>query len=219
MTQPITIDMWSDYVCPYCYIGLRRLSGAIAQTQLPVQIRHRAYQLHPSAPADRSMPIREFWPLVYPPSDKAENELLLQRIAATGREVGLDLNYQIMQHCNTFTPHRLTAWAASEGKSEAMAEALFNAYFSRGQSLNDPDSLVALAEEAELDADKARSIVADTSLFADEVTQDIAAAKKMGISGVPFFILNGRLALNGAQPQAVFVEALRRAAEQEDTNQ
>lgn len=90
--KPVVIDMWSDIVCPWCYIGKRRLEAAITQTGVTVEVRHRAFQLHRSAPSDQSLPIRQFWPLVYQGWTRESSDASLIPIVAQGREVGLDLN-------------------------------------------------------------------------------------------------------------------------------
>ena len=99
---PVRIDVWSDVVCPYCYVGKRHIEAAIARAETAVEITYRAFQLHPQAPADQSMPIRDFWPLVYPghPGDTAETDAVLEPIIAAGRAVGLTLDYSRMWSCN-----------------------------------------------------------------------------------------------------------------------
>lgn len=147
-TPSVIVEVWSDFVCPYCYIGKRRLEAAIEASGLPVTVVHRAFQLHPQAPSDRTMPIREFWPLVYGAS---ADDSVLPAIVAAGRDLGLDLNYDIMQSCNTRTAHRLTKWAGANGRETELVEAMFEGYFSHGARLNASEDLARIAVRAGLD--------------------------------------------------------------------
>ncbi len=211
---PLRIDVWSDVVCPYCYVGKRHIEAAIARTETAVEITYRAFQLHPQAPADQSMPIRDFWPLVYPghPGDTAETDAVLEPIIAAGRAVGLTLDYSRMWSCNTRTTHRLAKAADAAGVGLTFTEAAFRGYFTLGLRLNEPEDLLQIAKDGGLDVGVARAVLDDEALHGGDVDADVALAAQIGIGGVPFAVFGGKVALSGAQPPDVILRAIESAA-------
>jgi predicted DsbA family dithiol-disulfide isomerase len=210
--QPgMSIDIVSDVVCPWCYIGKRRLEAALAaRGQSPAEIRWHPFQLNPDIPpggVDRRTYLEE----KFGGPERARE--IYARVEAAGREVGIAFDFdRIERQPNTLDAHRLIAWAQSTAaeRSERLVEGLFRAYFSDGVNIGEIGELVRLAREAGYDATAARA-----HLESEDGRAAIAAAdertKEMGIAGVPFFILNRRLAVSGAQPPEILVEALAQA--------
>jgi len=207
------IDVWSDLVCPWCYIGKRRLEHALEQLRLDesLEIVHRSFQLNPSAPMGTTSKRRDYLMAKYGWSaDKAVqiDADMEKRAAVDGLEYHLSENGLTG---NTLDAHRLVHLAREQGLQDAAVERFFRGYFTEQRSLFDKESLVPLSVEAGLGADEVRRVLAGND-YADAVTADVQEAQSLGVSGVPFFVFNRRLGLSGAQPVDVFVEALKQAA-------
>jgi predicted DsbA family dithiol-disulfide isomerase len=207
------IDLWSDLVCPWCYIGKRRLEHAL--TQLPktgdVDIVHRSFQLNPAAPKGATTRRRDYLMAKYgwSASKAAEIDVTMeQRAAADGLEYHLSADGLTG---NTLDAHRLVHLARDRGLQDAAVERFFRGYFTEQRSLFDRDSLVTLATDAGLDANDVRRIL-DGNEYADAVAEDMRQAEALGVSGVPFFVFDRRLGMSGAQPLEVFVDALTQAS-------
>jgi len=215
MLGALTIDVVSDVVCPWCYIGKRRLEAALAKLresdpELPVEVRWHPFQLNPDMPRD-GMPRREYLERKFGGPDRARE--IYARVSAAGRSVDIPFAFDaIERQPNTLAAHRLVAWAQSrrEGDPDKLVEALFRAYFVDGRYVGDRDELVALAADAGYDADDARRFLESDEL-ADVVAEADRRSRQMGISGVPFFIFGGKTALSGAQEPAVLLEAINQA--------
>jgi len=206
------IDVWSDLVCPWCYIGKRRLEHALARMpDAPtVEIIHRSFQLNPSAPKETTSRRRDYLMKKYGWSDAQAQKIdadMETRAAADGLEYHLSENGLTG---NTFDVHRLVHLARDRERQDAAVERFFRAYFTEQRSLFDTKSLVTLAVDAGLDAEDARRVLAGRD-YADAVEADMSEAHALGVSGVPFFVFNERLGLSGAQPVEVFVDALTQA--------
>jgi predicted DsbA family dithiol-disulfide isomerase len=207
------IDVWSDLVCPWCYIGKRRLERALAELPhpQPVEIVHRSFQLNPSAPMGTTSSRRDYLRAKYGWSATQAARIdsdMEQRAAADGLEYHLTADGVTG---NTFDAHRLVHLAGDRGRQDETVERLFRAYFTEQRSLFDKASLETLAADAGLDADEAGRTLAGSD-YADAVTADMREAQALGVSGVPFFVFDRRLGLSGAQPIDVFVDALRQAS-------
>lgn len=205
------VDVWSDVVCPWCYIGKRRLEAALAAFEHAdaVEVVFHSFELDPNAPAVASESLSEMLSRKYRmPLAKAEE--MQAHVTGVARQDGLEFRFAEARPENTFTAHRLLHYAASQSRQGAMKEALMNAYFCEGGRVGDPETLVRVGVSAGLDADAVRATVADPSAFADAVRQDEAAARSLGIRGVPFFVIDQKYGISGAQP----AEALRRALAQ-----
>lgn len=209
----LRIDIWSDIACPWCYVGKRRLEQALDKFphKADVQIVWRAFELDPSAPKirDTSLSYTERLAGKYrvPPE---EAQAMIDRMVATAARDGLEFRFDRIQSGNTFDAHRLLHLAHERGRQDALKERVMRAYLTEGQAIGDRDVLVTLAREAGLDEQEARDVV-DTDRFAVEVRQDEALARELGIHGVPFFVLDQRLGVSGAQPAEVLLGALERA--------
>jgi predicted DsbA family dithiol-disulfide isomerase len=207
----LKVEIWSDVVCPFCYIGKRKFEIALAQ--LPerdrIEVTWRSFQLQPGARASLNMNAvqhaaqRKGWPMDYARQAAAE-------LAKTAQAVGLTIRYEQTIVANTFDAHRLAHFAASRGKGDEMMARLFAAYFTDGRNVEDHTTLAALALGIGLPADEVKNVLA-SNRYADEARRDIDEALQMGISGVPFFVFNGKYAVSGAQDSSVFLDALRRS--------
>lgn len=208
------VDVISDVVCPWCFIGKRRLDQALAAWRdrhdgPAPEVAWHAFQLNPGMPAsgvDRQTYVAEKF------GGPQRAREIYARVEAAGRDAGIVFDFARMQvQPNTRNAHRLIAWAAGEGRQEALVEALFRGYFLEAQDFTRNAVLAALAEEAGLPADAALAFLEGTAL-SEEVAADEELARQLGVQGVPFFIFNRRLAVSGAQPAEVLLEAMAQAA-------
>ena len=213
MTEPqrrsIAIDVVSDAVCPWCYIGKRNLEAALADLpELDVEVRWRPYQLDATIPPegiDRKAYLqRKFG---------ARVDEIYNRVKEAGATAGIPFAFEDIERSpNTLDAHRLIRWASSAGAQDAIVERLFRDFFIEGKDIGDREVLLAAARDCGLDP----AIVAD--LLAGEadkesVREEIASAQHIGVTGVPFFILDGKFALPGAQPPDVLKRAIAKVLE------
>lgn len=210
------IEVWSDYVCPFCYIGKRELERALASTGFAAQaeVVFKAYQLDPQAPAHSDETIEQALAKKYSATAEAMKQQTAG-IAQRAKEVGLDYNFDDMHPANTFKAHRLAKYAETVGKEKEMTERLLRAYFVENQKIGYEDVLVALAKEIGLDEEATKAALQDER-FAAETLVDMQQAQQIGVRGVPFFVLNDKYAISGAQPKDVFEQAIRQVAEEEN---
>jgi predicted DsbA family dithiol-disulfide isomerase len=202
----IRVEVWSDVVCPWCYLGKRRLERAVAESGADATVVHRSYQLDPGATTVQptATMLAEKYRLGADQVDAMQREMEA-RAAADGLEYHLDGQLS----GNTFDAHRLLHLAADRDRQDAMAERLFRAHFTEQRSVFDAASLTDLAAEVGLDrAEVAGALAGDD--YAEAVQEDIAQARAYGVTGVPFFVFDDRIGVSGAQP----VELLRTALEQ-----
>ena len=207
------IEIWSDVICPWCYIGKRRFEQALEQFphRDAVIVRWRSFELDPDAPQQYAGTLNEMLAEKYETTPQQAAQMN-QRVSGLAAEVGL--NYQLDQARpgNTFNAHRLLHLAAKRGVQPAVTERLMRAYFTEGQPIGDSETLARLASAAGLDADEARATLAGDA-FADEVRADERRAAMLGIHGVPFVAIDARYGVSGAQPTEVFLKALETAWE------
>lgn len=197
------LDLYSDVICPWCYIGKRRLERALAERPQPsLTVRWRAFQLNPGMPKG-GMDRRSYLDAKFGGTDRAAR--IYDTICAVGASEGIEFAFhRIRRTPNTLDAHRLLRFAAGAGRQSQTAEALFQAYFLRGEDIGDRDTLAQIAAEAGLDADAAREMLA-SDLEAQGALAEDMLARRQGINGVPCFVFNGRFALSGAQePEALF---------------
>jgi len=202
------IDIISDTVCPWCLIGKRKLEKALEQRpDLDVEIAWHPFQLHPDMPmegADR----KEFTAKKFGSVERARE--LYSNIEQAGNAVGVDFNFsKIARSPNTLNSHRLIKWAASAGAQDEIVEILFRRFFMDGEDLGDIEILVQAAAEAGMDTTIVRDLLnSDRDL--DMVSQEDARAREMGVSGVPFFIIDEKYAVSGAQDSSVFLQIIEK---------
>ncbi|WP_353056513.1 DsbA family oxidoreductase [Sporosarcina luteola] len=209
------IEIWSDYVCPFCYIGKRRLEEALRATDLEgkAEVVFKAYQLDPNTPVGAGSPVPEDLSKKYGISlDEAKN--MLENVAAQAKTVGLDFDVESMKGANTLNAHRLAKLAETEGKGDAVSERLLQGHFVKGEAVDNEATLLAIAEEAGIPKERAEQIL-QSDEFADDVNRDIEEAGQIGVKGVPFFVINRKYAISGAQPVEAFAEALKKVADEE----
>ena len=212
--SPLSIDIVSDVVCPWCYIGKRRLEAALARrasSDAPVQVRWLAFQLNPDIPTG-GVDRRSYLEQKFGGPERARQ--IYARIKTAGEEVGIAFDFdRIVRQPNTFDAHRLIAWAQDVDldASDALVERLFRAYFIEGVYIGDIDALARLAGDAGFDAAAARAWLASDAGRA-AIQAEEQRARALGVSGVPFFVFNERLAVSGAQPPEVLLAAMEQAS-------
>jgi predicted DsbA family dithiol-disulfide isomerase len=202
------IEIWSDLVCPWCYIGKRRIEQAVSEYDGDVTLTYRAYQLDPS-PVPTPRPLLDALGEKFGAPDQVR--AMVDRVRAIAASDGLDLDFDTAVAANTFDAHRLIRWALDQGRQADMVEALHRAHFGDGVNLGSIKALAALATPLGLDADAAFAYL-DSQAGSDEVRADLDLARDLGISSVPTFVLNGRYAVVGAQDAMTLRAALNQAA-------
>ena len=216
MTKTLRIDIWSDIACPWCYVGKRRLEAALARFphREAVEIVWRAFELDPSAPRERDSTASYAGRLAKKyGSSVAEADGMIKRMTDSAASDGLDFRFDRIRPGNTFDAHRVIHLAGERGRQDAGKERLLLAYMTEGEFMGDHDTLVRLGAEAGLDAEEVRALLASDAHVKD-VREDEDAARQLGISGVPFFVLGGKYAISGAQTAEVILGVLERAWEE-----
>ncbi|MGG1664245.1 DsbA family oxidoreductase [Brevibacillus sp. NRS-1366] len=210
------IEIWSDFACPFCYIGKRRLEAALSQFphKDKVETMFRSFELDPHAKRDTHLSLYEILAAKYGmPVEKAKG--MTEQVAQQAKEVGLDYHFDTVVSTNTLDAHRLAHYANANGKMTEMVERLLKAFFTDSLHLGDHQVLAQLAAEIGLDREKTLAMLAG-----DEYTEQVQADKQkganLGINGVPFFVFNDKYALSGAQPGEVFVNVLNKVWEEEN---
>ncbi|WP_217184190.1 DsbA family protein [Streptomyces sp. AC495_CC817] len=212
MTEPISIDIWSDIACPWCYIGKRNLEkglDAVAgdEDAPEVTITFHSFELSPDTPVDFDGDEVDFL-AGHKGMPRAQVEQMLSHVTGVAQDAGLEYRFDLLQHTNTVKAHELLHAAKAAGLQHEMEERLMSAYFTEGKHVGRIDDLVELAVEVGLDAETTRAALeAETHLPA--VRQDQAQARAYGIQGVPFFVIDGQYGISGAQPPAAFENVLR----------
>jgi predicted DsbA family dithiol-disulfide isomerase len=207
----VKVEIWSDVVCPWCYIGKRNFEAALAafDHRDEVEVVWRSYELDPAAPAEREGDYAGRIAAKYGMTrDEAQGRI--DRITTTAAGAGLAFDFDIARPGNTFDAHRLIHLGAARGVQDAVKERLLAATFLEGEPIGDHETLVRLGSEAGLDADEARAVLAGDA-YADAVRADEREAAAYGISGVPFFVIDQTYGVSGAQPPEVFDQILGRA--------
>jgi predicted DsbA family dithiol-disulfide isomerase len=205
------IEVWSDVVCPFCYVGKRRLESALAAFphRDAVEVVWRSFELAPDAPAETGEPLDAMLARKYG-MDPAEALAANARVSAMAAEAGIEFHLERARSGNTFDAHRLLHLAAERGLGGAAKERLLRAYFTEGRAIGVREELVALGVELGLDEREVRAAL-DGDAHADAVRADQREARELGVQGVPFFVIDRRYAVSGAQPEGVFSQALARA--------
>ena len=207
--EALMIDVVSDIVCPWCYLGKRRLAQALSEVDGgPVAVRWRPYQLDPTIPAsglDRHAYMKAKF------GDESRLAAVHDRLIALGAEVGIAYDFTaISRSPNTLDAHRLIRWAATAGAQEAVVERLFQLYFEQGRDIGERALLVEIARHNGMDGDVVASLLADGQ-DSEAVQAEIAEAQSIGVTGVPFFIFASRFGVPGAQGADVLAKAIAQA--------
>jgi predicted DsbA family dithiol-disulfide isomerase len=204
------VEIWSDYQCPFCYIGKRRFEEALKQfeNKAQVEVSFRSFELNPEAERDINMSQNEMLAKKYGMSH-ADVEANNQNLTQQAKELGLEYHLDKVVLTNSFDAHRLMHFAESKGKENEMNELLFKAYFTEGKHIGDHAILVNLAEEAGLDKSEAEAMLGGTA-FTAEVRGDEQEGSQLGITGVPFFVINRKYGISGAQSAEAFLDTLKK---------
>ena len=201
------IEVWSDIVCPWCYIGKRRLESALAGFDHEVEVEWKSFQLDPTFPRGKAVPVYEALAEKFGGGDV---RAMTERVSELAAVEGLHYDYEHAVMVNTFDSHRLAHHAKSQGLGPEMHERLMRAQLIEGENLGEVDTLVRLAEE--LGVEGAGPVVTSDQ-YTSDVEADIREARLLGANGVPFFVLDRKYGVSGAQPVEVFQQALETALE------
>ncbi|MDQ1696512.1 MAG: hypothetical protein QOJ03_1865 [Frankiaceae bacterium] len=207
------VEIWSDIVCPWCYVGKRRFEAALAEFEQrdEVRVTWRSFELDPQAPSERAVDSATHLAEKYGMT-REEAQASQQNLADVAAADGLDMRFDLARGGNTFDAHRLVHLAESLDLQDAMKERLMLAYFTEGERIGDPDVLVRLAREAGLSEDDARDVLA-TDRYTAEVREDESTATALGIAAVPFFVVDRQMGAAGAHPPDALLDLLRRGWE------
>lgn len=206
MSETIKVDIWSDVQCPWCYIGKRKFEAGVAQFGGDVEIEYHSFELAPDTPVDfdgspaEYLSERKGMPL-------AQVEQMLENVTNIAASVGLDYDYDAVKQTNTVKAHELLHYAKAKGRQLEMKERLLKAYFVEGEHVGRIDDLADMAAELGFDRDDVVRALTENEFLAD-VKADVAQAQAYGIQGVPFFVIDGRYGISGAQDSATFAQAL-----------
>lgn len=204
--QTLLINVFADIACPWCYIGEHRLEQALAaRPELQVEWRWQPFQLQPSLPPE-GVPWAVFVPAKF--GGAARAQAMFEQVATVGAQDGIEFRFdRVASAPNTADAHRVILFANDVGRQRDAARGLFRAYFEQGMNLNDRDVLVEIGRGAGLELEMLRSYLASQAGL-DQVRDSQAEAARLGITGVPFYVFDGRFGVSGAQPVDVFVQAL-----------
>lgn len=212
VTEPISIDIWSDIACPWCYIGKRNLEKGLAAVSgdddaPQVNITFHSFELSPDTPVDFDGDEVDFL-AGHKGMPREQVQQMLAHVTDVAAKAGLEYRFDLLQHTNTVKAHELLHFAKAHGRQHDMEERLMSAYFTEGRHVGRIDDLVALAVEIGLDADETRRAL-ETDHYLPAVRQDQEQARAYGIQGVPFFVIDGQYGISGAQPAEAFENVLR----------
>lgn len=209
------IEIVSDTVCPWCFIGKRRLERALAEADLAdVRIGWRPFQLNPDMP-DGGMNRREYLKLKF--GGDGSGGAMYDAVRAAGESEKIPFDFSAIEtQPNTVHSHRLIHFAGTKGKQDAVVEALFKAYFTAGRNIGEIDTLVEVAAEAGLDADETRAYL-ESDTGTDQVKAEDQLARDIGIQGVPCFIINRKYAVSGAQDPSVLLQIFEQVRQEEES--
>jgi predicted DsbA family dithiol-disulfide isomerase len=209
--MPLTVEIWSDVVCPWCYIGKRHFEAALARFahRDEVEVTYRSFELDPDAPRHPTGTGPERLAAKYGVTVD-EARAMNDRVSAVAAKAGLEYRLDIAQGGNTLDAHRLLHLAAAHGVQAEAKERLMEAYFTEGAPITDPDTLVGLVASVGVPEAEARAVLAGDR-FTEEVRDDERLGAQLGIRGVPFFVLGRRYGVSGAQPADALLGALEQA--------
>lgn len=209
MRPTLTVEVWSDVVCPWCYIGKRRFEKAaeVLRDEVDLEVAYRPYQLDPRAPTGATMPVEEAYARKFGGSEAAQRAI--NHVSTIATDEGLEFHMDRALRANTLLAHRLLFLAEATGHQAALKERLLRAYFCDGLDVGDSEVLAGLAGEVGMPPDKVVAFLASRDGL-DEVRQMIGAADDAGITAVPTYVLDGRFMIPGAQDPDTFVNVIRR---------
>lgn len=213
VSQTVKVDIWSDVACPWCFIGKRRFEAAVAEFSsggAAVEVEYHSFELSPDTPVDYVGSHSDFLSKHKGIAEEQASQMLAQ-MTELGKSVDIAYDYEALHTTNTVKAHQLLHLAKSHGKQLQMKERLLTAYFEEGRHVGQVDELADLG--ADIGLDRSEIVEALTSdQYLDDVTADKDQAVAYGINGVPFFVINGKYGVSGAQSPEAFVEVLTKAA-------
>lgn len=197
----MNIEVFTDFACPFCYIGKRKLTMAIEQLGLQedVHITYKAYQLNPEADREKTIPLYE----------TSFSKETADEITEHAKEVGLTYNFDRVQIGNTENAHRLAKWAKTQGKEAAFIEEMFHRYFTQGLNTNSHTELLDVVASVGLPVEEAASVLEDVTAFQEQLAQDRYDVQQIPVTSVPFFVFEKRYGIKGAEPLRIFTETLQ----------
>ncbi|MGV3762067.1 DsbA family oxidoreductase [Parapedobacter sp.] len=206
------IEIWSDIMCPFCYIGKKHLETALKQFNDAdaIDVVWKSYQLDPYIPRNPEYKDTYQYLAASKGMSYEEAKQMTTGVTQTAAKAGLTLDFEHAVVANSFDAHRLVHLAQSKGVANAMKEGLFRAHFTDGKNINSYDVLVAVGTAAGL-AGADITAVLDSDRYSDKVSYDIREAREIGVRGVPFFVFNRKYAVSGGQPPEVFLQTLRKS--------
>lgn len=211
MENKMKIEIWSDVLCPFCYIGKRNFEVALEQFSniKHIEVIWKSYQLDPSIPQIVKEDYQEY--LIKRKGMSAEQVSgMLGNITQSAKEIGLDYNFDKARIANSLNAHKLIQFAKTKGLGDQAEERLFLAFFTEGKNIADLNTLTQFGKEIGLDETEVKTAFTDEK-YNTLVKQDIAEAQQIGVQGVPFFVLDRKYAVSGAQPSQAFSESLEKA--------
>lgn len=204
------IEIWADYACPFCYIGKTTLEQAIEKIGLnDVEIVYKAFQLDSNAPKEASEDTITHLAHKYG-VPQSEAERMVGNVVLHGKNVGLDMRFDLVKNTNTFDAHRLTKYAKTINKDTELNKKLYEGYFSKGVNLADHTQLTELSTVLSLDSNEVFEVL-KSNKYETEVKRDIEEAYRKGIHAVPYFLIDGKTSIKGAQPLERFIQILKEA--------
>ncbi len=214
--EPIKVDIWSDVACPWCFIGKRRFEAAAEQFDGPVEVEFHSFLLAPDTPEDYPGTHEDY--LAGRGFPREQIAMMDARVGGIAESVGLHYDMANNHPTSTVKAHQLIHFAKAHGKQAEMKERLLEAYFERGEHVGRIDDLVGFAAELGLDPDEAREAL-ETERYLPDVEADFAQAAAYGINGVPFYVVDGKYGVSGAQETATFLEVLNNVKAEHATAQ
>jgi predicted DsbA family dithiol-disulfide isomerase len=208
-TERLRIEVWADLICPWCYIGRRRLEAALAKTQTDADVVWRSFELAPNAGTRTEVGDVAYLAKKYR-IPAAQAQKMIDNVSGIAARDGLEYHLDRTRTGNSFDGHRIVHLGRASGVQGAIMERLMRAHFTEGRALDDHATLVELAVEAGIAEAAAREVLAGEQ-YASDVRTDEARARELGITGVPFFVLAGKLGVSGAQPAEVLAQAIAQA--------
>jgi predicted DsbA family dithiol-disulfide isomerase len=214
VNSPIKVDIWSDVQCPWCYIGKRKFEAGAAAAGIPVEVEYHSFELAPDTPVDY-----EGTPVQYLSERKGvapeQAKAMIDRVTGIASGVGLDYDYEHIHQTNTVISHELLHFAKSKGRQLEMKERLLKAYFLNGEHVGRIPDLVEIAAELGFDRGEVAEAL-ETHRFLPDVKADMAKAREYGINGVPFFVIEGKYGVSGAQDAETFANVLAQVQSERD---
>ena len=214
MENTLKVQIWSDVMCPYCYIGKRRIEGALAKFDHKdsVEIEWKSFQLDASFKASPDDNIIDHLATKYG-KDKAWAKEMTDNMTQNAKNSGLDFHFEKAILANSHNAHRLLHLAKKYDLGNELKEQLLKAYLTDGKDVNNLETLSALAQQVGLEKTEVKEVLYSTA-YSEEVQKDIMMAQQIGVQGVPFFVLDNKYAISGAQPEEVFLDALEKTWEE-----